>query len=379
MRDIKSLIDQLNAEHLCSYLSLTGWTSLSNLFGGRVRQYMSPNEEEAVLIPMDNSFSDYYREYVDTVRSISSYENISAEELLTKLLNPSQDLFRWRIVNDNTRQGTIPLLDMAHNINNIRDLFASAIKDIKSPTKRHYKVLTNDVENDLSSFQFGQTEIGSYVLNILCPLGNYQQTLFNSQAEDLPFGRQVGIRIMNGTTLIQRSINDNSSELQDVIDEGRISVNFVDAVSKIYENNIGSHIHINADWNVAVPMQEQIAPSTIMLNPNYCDTLKEIVERNIKVPDGHVRKSYLGRITSISTEAEVARREFLEIVVVAMDEAGKSKKLRVELPYDANNALALESFEVGAIVMVAGVETKNGRSFILKDASLRRLDGETIE
>lgn len=75
----------------------------------------------------------------------------------------------------------------------------------------------------------------------------------------------------------------------------------------------------------------------------------------------------------------MARREFLEIVVVAMDEAGKSKKLRVELPYDANNALALESFEVGAIVMVAGVETKIGRSFILKDASLRRLDGETIE
>ena len=70
MRDIKSLIDQLNAERLCSYLSLTGWTSLSSLFGGRVRQYMSPNEEEAVLIPMDKMFSDFYREYIDTIKTI---------------------------------------------------------------------------------------------------------------------------------------------------------------------------------------------------------------------------------------------------------------------------------------------------------------------
>lgn len=378
MRDIKSLIDQLNAERLCSYLSLTGWTSLSSLFGGRVRQYMSPNEEEAVLIPMDKMFSDFYREYIDTIKTISLYENITADELFSKLLNPSQDLFRWRIVNDSTRQGTIPLLDMAHNIKNIRNLFASAIIDIKEPSKRHAKLFTKDVEKELSTFQFGQTEMGSYVLNILCPLGYYQQSLFDAEADELPFGRQVGIKIMNGTTLIQRSINDHSTELQDVIDEGKVSVNFLDAVSKIYEDNIGSNIHLNADWNVAVPMREIVAPSSIMLNPNYCDTLKEIVERNTQVPEDQVRKTYCGKISSISSEAELAQREFMEIVVVALDDNEQKRRLKVELPYDANNGIAFESFEVGAVVVVSGIETRSGRSTMLTDATLRRIDSEAL-
>ena len=125
MNDYKSIIERLNAEKLCLYLCNKNWRRLPDLFGGEVRQFQSEDEEEVVLVPMENNFTDYYREVRETLGIIASSEGKSFEELTNKLLNPSQDILKWRIADELTNKGAIPFNSMTENIEHIKDLLAS--------------------------------------------------------------------------------------------------------------------------------------------------------------------------------------------------------------------------------------------------------------
>ena len=169
MKDYKPIIDKLDTQQLCLYLKNMKWQQLPDLFDGRIKQFQSEKEEEVVLVPLSKNFTDYYREIKETLDVIANIERKTIEELINKLLNPSQDILKWRIADEITSRGAIPFNSMTENIEHIKDLLASTILDITAPAKIHPRLNTKEVISQLSNYQFGQTEIGSYILNILCP------------------------------------------------------------------------------------------------------------------------------------------------------------------------------------------------------------------
>lgn len=371
MNDFKSIIERLDAENLCLYLFNKKWQRLPDLFEGKVRQFQSEDEEEVVLVPMTKTFTDYYREVRETLGIIASSEGKSFEELTNKLLNPSQDILKWRIADELTNKGAIPFNSMTENIEHIKDLLASAILDVTTPSKVHSRLYTKEVNTQLSNYQFGQTEIGSYILNILCPLGYYQYKLFNPELEDVPLGRKVNLQILNGITKVQTSISDKSSELQDILDEDKISVNFLTALSKIYEENNNSDVSIKADWNIDVPLPSNICISQVVLNSKCYDPLLYVIEKNSPQQEQNTKKSYCGKISSISGDAEIESRETITVVVAAIDDDMRKTNVKVELNCQKYYSIVSEAFESGANVIVTGIVSKTAKSTKLSDARIQ--------
>ena len=371
MNDFKSIIERLDAENLCLYLFNKKWQRLPDLFEGKVRQFQSEDEEEVVLVPMTKTFTDYYREVRETLSIIASSEGKSFEELTNKLLNPSQDILKWRIADELTNKGAIPFNSMTENIEHIKDLLASAILDITTPSKVHSRLYTKEVNSQLSKYQFGQTEIGSYILNILCPLGYYQYELFNPELEDIPLGRRVNLQILNGITKVQTSISDKSSELQDILDAGKISVNFLTALTKIYEENNNSDVSIKADWNIDVPLPTNTRISQVELNSKCYDPLLYVIEKNSPQQEQNQKKSYCGKISTISGDAEVESRETITVVVAAIDDDMRKTNVKVELNYQKYYSFVSEAFESGANVIVTGILNKTAKSTKLSDARIQ--------
>lgn len=374
MNDIKQLIDKLPSDKLCEYLLRNGWAELPNLLGGQVRQFLIPTGREAVLIPQSKEFSDYYRVMSETLAIIALYERNSLEGLFNKLSNPSSDILKWRIANGGTLSGAISFNAMGNNIEYIKEMLSSTCLDILSPTSYHKKVSTKEVQEQVAKYRLGQTEVGSYILNLICPLGYYQYNLFQEGSEDLPLGRRINVRMLENIYTIQNSIFDNSSQFEDSVAEGKISVNFLNALSNIYEENRDSEFSITAKWDAYVPLLSNNIVSDVILQPRCIEKVNEIAEAYTPKQEQNVEKTFYGKITNISGEAEVDERHSVVVTVATIGEEGNRINVKVELNYNQYFGVVDEAFQTGANVKVTGIMTSTAKTTKLSDATIERLD-----
>ena len=122
MKNIKEYIDKLQNGLICQYLNMNNWHEVETLFNDKVRQFVTPNDDDAILIPMSKEFRDYYRVMLDSISTIANIENDTIKGLMNKLINPAADILKWRISDDETSLGVIPFSSMSNNIDYIKDL-----------------------------------------------------------------------------------------------------------------------------------------------------------------------------------------------------------------------------------------------------------------
>lgn len=374
MSDIHQLIDKLHNVQLCEYLLLNNWIELPSLPNSQVRQFLIPTQDDAILIPQTAKYSDYYRLMQESLLTIAKYENTSLKGLFNKLINPSSDILKWRIANIGTLSGAISFNAMGNNIEYIKEMISAAYLDILSPTSYHKKVSIKEVQDQVAKYRFGQTEIGSYILNLICPLGYYQYKLFQEDHDDIPLCRQINIRMLDNISTIQHSVIDNSSQLDEEVSAGNISVNFLNSLSDIYEENKDSEFSITAEWNKHVPILGDNIISEIILQPRCIEKVNEIVETYTPKQEQNIEKSFYGKIINISGEPEVYDRHNVMVTVAAIGEEGKRINVKVELNYNQYFNIVDVAFQSGTNVKVTGIMTSTAKTTKLSDATIEQLD-----
>lgn len=374
MKNIEKYINLLHNDKVCQYLSLRGWLEISALFEGKVRQFLAPNEEYAILIPIARDFRDYYRVMHDSLLAIATYDNKTLNGLFNILINPSSDILKWRIADDNTSLGAISFNTMLDNIDNIKNILASTCIDIMSPSQYHKKVMISDVQNQIASYKFGQTEIGSYILNLVSPLGFYQYQLFDPSVEELPMNRRINMRMLKTINDIQQSVLENSSQLDDNVASGSISVNFLTALSKIYDDNKDSDVSISAAWDINIPTIVDNPISNLTLCPRCMEKVVQTAEKYMPTQEQNVSKTYYGKITNISGAPEVDSREKLVITLASIGDENQKITVKVELDNSIYSRIVTEAFEYGANVKVTGINTTTAKTIKLSNAEIVKLD-----
>lgn len=366
-------IDRIDMQMLCQYLIKRNWQPLSDLVGGKVKQFIYPDSEDVIYIPLFKDFSDYYDVITESLKILSVVEKSSVQAVYNNLVNPSSDLLRWRIADDITSRGEISFNAMQANIDYIKELLSATCVDILTPVTYHKKVQTQAVVKQMDTYRFGQTEIGSYILNIICPLGYYQHTLFDPTAEELPLSRKINLRIFENIDVIQQSIKENSSLVDEKVAAGNISVNFLNALTRLYEENNNADVNISASWNVDVPNLIPNPITTIKLEPRYVDRVTYIAEKYLPKAEQNVNKAYYGKITNIAGAAEVESRDKLMISVAAIGDEGQKITVKVELDNAQYSQLVTEAFNQGADVRVEGIQTLKATSVKLDAAKIEKL------
>ena len=370
----KQQIDRIDMSMLCQYLIKRDWQPLSDLAGGKIKQFIYPNSNDVVYIPLFKDFSDYYEVVNNSLQVLSVVENSPIRSIYNKLINPSSDLLQWRISDDMTSRGEISFNVMQANIEYIKDLLSTTCIDILTPrTLFHKKVQTKDVVKQIDTYRFGQTEIGSYILNIICPLGYYQYKLFDAHEEELPLSRKINLKIFENIHTIQQSIKENSSLADDYVAEGHISVNFLNSLTKLYEENINTDVYISASWNRDVPNPSLNPITAIQLEPRCIEGVVYIAEKYTPKTEQNIRKAYYGKITNIAGAAEVESREKLNISVAAIGDEGRKITVKVELDNAQYSQLVTEAFNFGEDVRVEGLQILKATSIRLENATIEKL------
>lgn len=375
MKDLKRAIDLITVEKLEKVFSFLKWRELDVLMNGRVRQFVSPDDEYVALIPLVKEFSDYYRVMGETLQSIASFENRSIEALVNRILNPSYDIQKWRIANNYTSDGKIPFFSMTDTIEKIKDVLATAYLDTLNPTRFHKKVYTTDVNKNISEYSFGQTEIGSYILNILCPLGNYQYTIFNPTEQDIPLNRKINMRLLSSIDNIQKDLkNSNNNKVDEDVDQGLYSINFLDSLVDIYDETKDTEMNIIVDWCKDIGFVNEPPISSIKLEPIFMEKVNFIADKYRPKKEENIKKTYYGKIESITANHKVEDREYVQIKIVTIGDDNKKLNIQSRLNYSTFYSIVKIAFDNGSNIKLSGIQKNIGKQKWIDNGILELLD-----
>ena len=174
--DFLELTEQINPLAFVKYLKDTGWNSFQIMRKNiRVFQKEMGGSFHQITLPMDKQLSDYKEAMYRAVKTVSEVECRSFEQIMLYLLNPNTDILKIRLDKKQIETGSITFDDAIRMYENTKKLLAATALDILHPKKYHQGRIDDTVLNFLSNCRFGQTEIGSYVISVVCPFAQFSE------------------------------------------------------------------------------------------------------------------------------------------------------------------------------------------------------------
>ncbi len=354
MNLLERYIANFDPHVLLPYLSINGWNRLTPLLRGAIEQYRSADQKCVLKIPLQKDFYDYDILMKVLLKSLSIAENKSEAEMLNILMNPASDVVKWRINDQTTCNGSIAIDSMEKNVENIRQLLSAGLADCLTPQPFHHRISTNEVNNNLKNFRFGQTAVGSYVLTILCSLGFYEYELFEDSVAHLPIARKVNQSVMRNINIAQQASNDRSQQLNEVVEAGGMSVNFLKALKSLYEDNKDSELTVHTEWNNKLPMIDPHIPNDLILESRSMDYVSDTIERYTP-RIAEAKTVYYGKITNIAGEGNAESRQEVTIKFATIVDDERKIIITATLNNAEYGQMVTAAFDAGHTIRVQGV------------------------
>ncbi len=181
-----------------------------------------------IIVPLNEQFDDYADRVVEAIRHLAEFEKRPANEILNHLLLSPADLLFFREVSSDTEAGYLPLDHAARMIDGTRKLLLSEAHSVLVPQPNHPRMSRSEAEDFIARCRLGQTDRGSFMLTVACPL-DLKADLLGPKGE--PFSRRV-------TSLLMQSLGELSQaadrmQIDDLADISRhpgISANLCESL-----------------------------------------------------------------------------------------------------------------------------------------------------
>lgn len=361
------LTEKINPLAFSKYLKDTGWIQFpSKRTSVKIYQLEKGDNFFQVIIPVDKKLGDYKQAIYKAVKTVALVENKSVEQVMLYLLNPNTDILKIRLEKKEVEPGNILFDDAIHLYENAKKLLAATALDILHPKKYHQGRIDDAVMKFLSNCRFGQTEIGSYVVSVVCPFveldndeGCKQLSIFSDEeqcADSLT--RKVTSRVINNIVEIKNQIDSGNLEnLVSKKDEILISANFYEALNGLNLDSDGADVEFIAQWAPAVK-NTTCSVNRIMLSHDYYQPIESIISKMKEEKDRATK--IIGRIKKLESSPDVEKRTMGKVTLVYLDDEDKKKTVTAKLEKDDYDK-AIDAHAHGSHVEIVG-ELKSGRN-----------------
>lgn len=352
------MTEKLNPIVVYKYLEQTGWRSIQyKRTDVKVYQITNGQSFKQVMVPLNKEFVDYKQAMLDVIKEIADVENRSIEQVMLYLLNPNADILKIHIEKKDMESGNILFDDAIRLYENAKKLLAATAQDIINPQKIHYGRIGESVQNFLNQCRFGQTEIGSYVVSVVCPFaelsaeeGYKQLSIFSDEercANSLT--RHVTNKLMDNIAYIKKQIDEGREENLLNEDVG-ISSNFFEALNGLNFQEDNSSVEFRAEWAPAVKMNRS-CNNQIKVTNDYYQPLESLIDKIRE--ETNQRTEIIGRIKELSAVPTIDQRDGGTISIVFLSSENRTKTVVVSLSKD-DYENAIEAHRKGKVVKVIG-------------------------
>jgi len=245
----------LPPREVAAYLRGRGWNEVSRLGAkGSVWVLRTDDQDEyELLLPLDRSLRDFKVRMSEVLTTLEQAEQRSQLEILQDLSTVAGDLVRIRLDRLDVHNGTIPLDVGVKLIESVRDLVAAAACAAVAPKPYYQARRPSQVVEYMQKVRLGQTQQGSYVVNVLSRVPpevavGQMQLPFATPPED-PYERKVTMTLASGLAVARGTIDSYSSiaDVQQIVAHG-VSSNLCEALAAIGRDESAQEVDISFAW-----------------------------------------------------------------------------------------------------------------------------------
>lgn len=366
------LAEKINPSVFVKYLKDTGWKlfPMEKTYIKVFQIYKENGEAFQVIIPLDNHLSDYKNAMYEAIETVAYVENQPTEQLLLFLLNPNTDILKIRLEKEEIEAGNILFDDAIRLYENIKKLVVATAQDILHPQRYHQGRIDSSISQFISKCKFGQTEVGSYVISIVCPFtelddvdGCRQLSIFSEEeqcADSLT--RKVTNKIMTNVAHIKGYIDEGDfDKLHSEESNEIISANFYEALAGLNLDAEGSSVEFTVHWSPAVKLN-RCATDRILLSHNYYQPITAAIQK-AKEQSGSKSKIF-GKIKRLESTPDLSNRISGKITVVYLDGNDRKRTVEVQLAKEDYDK-AIEAHSHGDYIEIVGDIQQTGQRNVI--------------
>lgn len=192
----------VSAEQLQAYLQSKQWYEDGKIRSVATIWHRQGDNDAEVVLPF-SSVKDYWARLRDALSTIAAFEARDVAEVLNEVKRLFANVITVRVVHADTADGTIPINDGVLLIGKAKDLLSAAAQSIYSKKKQFLGKTSKETKDYLDTLLLGQTEIGSYVVNVFAPV-QANAAVFQTK-EGRPLGEAITQNLVTGLAALEQA------------------------------------------------------------------------------------------------------------------------------------------------------------------------------
>ena len=232
--EFRKALESITPNLLKSYLESQSWIKNGNISNQANIWHRDGDESytHEVIQPIDSKIRSYGQRLIEAIKSVAEFENRDISAVIDDMTNFSSDLVKVRVTPPDVEGGTIPLEDGVLLIERSRDLLIASTLSTFKRQKVFNGSRSQDVQDFLGKLKLGQTEIGSFVVNLISPIEVGSET--QQDGCDTSLARSVSMNLARSLTAISEAVDKYANsksifDFEETVNKG-VSANLCDAI-----------------------------------------------------------------------------------------------------------------------------------------------------
>jgi len=345
---------------LRDFLKARGWVLREEGIADRLYVLQNPHFPRRQLVfPMDTTVADYAESAYRVLEKLGEMIGERPPSLLNQVQTVRDDALRFRIYTEQDGNGSLPLGFAALLVTGAEQLLKAAACTVLRPRLHHPRLALTEGLQLIEKTRFGQTETGSFILKVSCPIHALdRQGTIHFDEKSLPFVRQVTLTLKRGIEQLIGAIENDT--LDRWIEELKktetplVSSNLCEAVTQFHDEGLDNALDLFIDWSTLEPVdQKDCLKKPLRIQRDYFGRIEE-VRRELRPVSGHTTDTFFGTVEDLCGEMGEDGKRSGEVILALLLRDGETTQARVTLSAEDYEKADRAHMTEGAYVEVTG-------------------------
>jgi hypothetical protein len=275
---IDNFIASFDFSTFSRFLQRLKWSNdgkYNNVFTVWHKQDVLQNEYE-IILPENRNIKYFEKTIGDVLNVLSSCYNRTLSQIIDDFNNAIEDKVKYSIKSEMTKNGLIPLNQGIQLLDNAKEMIVSSLLATKNKKRNYLGPHPDAINKALEAIELGQTEEGSFVINIYIPKNYYlgDEAILLGEPS---FTRKALTLMEDATnellTKIDEYLQNNDIKIFDSCVNKGVSSNFCNAISGISSNG-KNDITIDIEYNNGI--DKKVEMKKIVINKELIPIIDKI-------------------------------------------------------------------------------------------------------
>lgn len=204
MSNSQQTVPDVSVAQLEAYLQQKQWFADGEIRKIATIWHQAEHEDAEVVLPLPDA-RDFSLRIRDAVSALAVYERREAFQVLADIKRLFSNVITVRVIHADTKEGTIPIADGVLLISKAKDLLTAAAQSLYAKRKHFTGPTPKDAKAYLETLLLGQTEIGSYVVNVIAPSQDNAFIEHTDAEEVVPLAKAITSSLVTGLEALGRA------------------------------------------------------------------------------------------------------------------------------------------------------------------------------